>query len=382
MSDPSSDRGPQRRPIPGGLIGMLALIVAVEAWILKNEAASFTTGTALSWKQAMRATRRDARRAEVLCFGDSMVKFGLAPPIVSGRSGRSAYNLAVWGGPPSMSYLLFRRTIDGGARPKAVIVNFMPHLLKESTQFHLRHWREVAGPREFLDLARSTKDAGFILAIALGRVVPSIRDRYEIRAGVDAALKGLSTTAWISDFVTPLNRNWRSNRGGQVMAKKPEFNGAANPNDRALFPDASYRVDPVSARYMRRFLDLARDNHVTVYWLLPPLCPATQELREKIGADASYESMVRKVQARYSNVCVLDARRSKFPASVFNDPVHMDWQGASALSLAVADVLRVDQGDARRWIDLPAYHDPAINIRLEDFEQSRLAVKSALSRRR
>jgi hypothetical protein len=376
MSDPSSKRDSQRRPIPVGLLGMLALVVAVEAWILKHEAASFTTGTALSWKQAMRATRREARRSDVLCFGDSMVKFGLAPPIVSGRSGRSAYNLAVWGGPPSMSYLLFRRTLDAGARPKALIVNFMPHLLKESPQFHLRHWREVVGPREFLDLARSTRDPSFLLAIAIGRVVPSIRDRYEIRASVDAALKGMSTTAWITDFVTPLNRNWRQNRGGQVMAKKPEFDGAANPNDRALFPDASYRVDPISARYMRRFLDLARDHHATVYWLLPPLCPSTQELREKIGADASYAKMVRTVQARYPNVKVLDARHSIYPANVFNDPVHMDWQGASALSLAVADLLRNHQGDGRRWIDLPVYQDPVVNIRLEDFDASRLAVKS------
>jgi len=66
-----------------------------------------------------RRTRRVAH--DVLCFGDSQMKFGIAPHVVAARTGRPAYNLAIVGGQPPASYFLLRRALEAGARPSAVL---------------------------------------------------------------------------------------------------------------------------------------------------------------------------------------------------------------------------------------------------------------------
>ena len=70
--------------------------------------------------------------AEVLAFGDSMVEFGVLPGVIAERSGLRAINLAVHDGSPAVSYFLLRRALEAGARPRAIVVDFMPHQLARS----------------------------------------------------------------------------------------------------------------------------------------------------------------------------------------------------------------------------------------------------------
>ncbi len=140
---------------------------------------------------------------------------------------------------------------------------------------------------------------------------------------------------------------------------------------------------------MRGFLDLAAHHELPVFWLLPPLSPTTQALREQQGHDAFYTRLVRKVQARYPNVTVVDARHSGFPHDVFTDPVHLDRDGAALLTRRLAAVL-VDRLSSRelsadsptttttaRWVHLPP--SPAGPLPttppLEDLDQSRLVLQ-------
>jgi hypothetical protein len=359
-----------------GLLGAIALVIAAESFVASHEAERFTTNTAASWRQTGRAAGK-ASRCDVLCFGDSMVKFGLSPAVIEARTGWSAYNLAPYGGPPSASYLLLRRALAAGAKPRAVVVDFMPHLLAVTPRFHVRAWQEMVTPVEAADLAWSSRDAALFAELVVGRLLASARDRHEIRQSLRCALDGGSYSAALAHFVTPLWRNWRLNRGGQVLAKNG-YDGQARPTDRALFP-TDWKEDPDSAAYMHRFLALARSQRIPVYWLLPPLSPSTQQLRERLGRDAAYTSLVRSVQARYPNVIVVDARRSGFGREVFTDPVHLDRQGTIALSAALAGLLRRQDrpdGDTSRWVALPRYREPSGDLALEDTDQSRLAVKA------
>jgi hypothetical protein len=373
----------RRSSIPWGLIGAIALIALGERYIARHERESFTTNVAASWKQAGRAAQHEALSCDVLCFGDSMIKFGIAPRVIEERTGLSAYNLAVYGGPPPTSYFLLRRVIEAGGHPRAVVVDFAPHLLKSSPQRHTRHWQEMATTRECFDLARTDHSASFFAEMMVGKLLPSVRDRYEIRANIMHAFRGQSYTESVAYYITPLWRNWRLNRGGQLLAKNPAFKGEVNPEDHALFP-APWSRDAASTSYMRRFLDLAAAHKITVYWLFPPNSPGSQAHLEEIGVDGQFTGFVHALQDRYANLIVLDARHSGYADGVFTDPVHLDRYGTAALSVGIAGILRrqsVTELADTRWIAVPHCPERPIDAPLEDLDQSRLVLKEQQARK-
>ena len=161
----------------------------------------------------------------MLCFGDSQVKFGLQPVLMEKGLGRRTYSLALYGGGPPASYYLLRRTIHSGAKPTAIVVNFEqgPLLCNHLDHPHARHWSELLGLRDCLDLAHSYKDANIFGRLVSNYALPSYRARFELRASLVAALKGASTSERnVSRFAM---RNWRVNRGAQLNIRVPSVPG-------------------------------------------------------------------------------------------------------------------------------------------------------------
>lgn len=383
MTAPNSTSS-RRSPMPWGLLGMLALVVPVEVWVHSHERSMFQENVPASWKQSARAAQREAVASQVLCFGDSMIKFGVSPLMIRERTGLTTYNLAPYGGPPSASYFLLRRAVDAGARPRAIVADFNLNGIAEPPQQFLRSWREFVTPVEALDLARTTGDWTFLGQLTLGRMLPSLRARTEIRKSLMVALEGGSYTGALDHYVKPLWRNWKIHRGGQLLAANPGFDGKADPADGALFPP-KWSSHHASAAYMRRFLELAAERDIPVYWLLPPLAPETQALRERLGVDALFERLVGSVQAKYPNVTVVDARHAGYGNDVFTDPVHLDRHGTAALSAALGEVLSEwlrDPDPAPRWVALPPYPPQPIEVPWEDLDQTRIAIRDQAATRR
>ncbi len=97
-----------RVAVPSGLLGMLALVAAVEwFWVCGN--LNLINDQALSWKYASRQVWQKSPGCEILCFGDSMIKMGVLPRVVNQVTGRRTFNLALYGGPAPASYFLLRR---------------------------------------------------------------------------------------------------------------------------------------------------------------------------------------------------------------------------------------------------------------------------------
>ena len=111
-----------RRAVPWGLVGMISLMTIVEGYIGRNDL-DFRHPWGWDWKQTVRAIGREARGCEVLCFGDSLVKYGVVPRVLEARLGRRAYNLAVANGQAPTAYFLLRRALEAGARPAAVLID-------------------------------------------------------------------------------------------------------------------------------------------------------------------------------------------------------------------------------------------------------------------
>lgn len=88
---------------PWGLLAAMALVVAAECFVACHEDGRFIDPFAWSWRETSRLCRRGSG-AEVVCLGDSVMQYGLAPTIVGPTTGRRAVNLALSAGQAPASY--------------------------------------------------------------------------------------------------------------------------------------------------------------------------------------------------------------------------------------------------------------------------------------
>lgn len=353
MSAPPPSTSTTTRPAlrtPWGLVGMLALVAAVELAISARRL-DFTTIWADDWRQAGRAASRVATQREVLCFGDSLVKFGVLPKVIRAKTGLSAHNLAVNAGTVPSTYILLKRALESGAKPKAVVVDFFALMQPDRPRKSTRMYPELATPRECLELARLAGDPGFFEASVMGMLLPSYRCRFEVRESVKGALEGRRASPWPAQAA--IWASWKAQDGAQFMPPSPR-----PPADLSLVNDISpfdWHCDTINAAYVEKFLTLAESRQVPVFWLIPPISPEVQACRDARGTDAHYDRFARATLARHAEVTLIDARRLGFDGTAYFDPLHLNGAGATALSEALADRLvegLTGRDQLERWVDI------------------------------
>jgi hypothetical protein len=347
---------------------MLALVVAVEGSLARH-GLDFTRFYIHDWEAGGSAARRDAKGCGVLCLGDSLLKFGVAPAVLEGRLKTRAYNLAVCSGQAPSSYFLLRRALAAGARPSTLVVDFVPYLLAAEPRHNLRQWPELFSLREAIELGWTARNARFAAELMLGMLLPSVKDRDEIRGAVAAALRGESASR--RGEVTACRRHWRLLRGAVSAHERPAYRGEVNTSEPGYFP-RSWRCHPVNEAYLRRLLDLASAHGIRVFWLLPPVSPRFQARCDELGLEAGHERFVRDLRARYPGLTVVDGRHSGYGVERFIDPLHLNGRAASCLSDDLAAILGAPPRDGLtdRWITLPDYRDRLIGAALADIDPS------------
>lgn len=360
--------------IPRAFLGMIALVAVVEGAVGLHPV-EFSNYMALSWRFAAEAAPGPGARAEVLGFGDSMVKFGVQPPVLERRLGRPAYNLAVYGGQAPATFFLFRRVIESGGRPKAVIVDFHSNLLDAAPVSVVPCWSEVVGVKDGMELAWWTLSPSLVARTVLARVLPTFNGRDEIRAAILAATAGRRDDGL--DARRADRRNWLANGGGHANDSGYRAGGPIDVN-----PARPGRWVPraLHTSYVRRFLDLARANGVTVVWLIPPTHPDWQLRRERLQVDGPYTRFVREMTADRPGVVVVDGRHADYPAWALTDPTHLNARGATEVTEALAEILApwlAGETGLPNWVDLPRYRGTDLDARVETISRSRQAVRIA-----
>ena len=357
---------------PAGLLGMVALVVAVESWIAADWL-RLTEPSALAWPLSAAAASAEARGAEVLCFGDSLVKHGILPEVLEARLGVPAYNLALPASTAPAQYYLLRRALRAGAAPRAIVVDYMPGLLTGTPPFGLPYWAALLGAADLADLALTWRRAEFAAEAAVRLLLPSFQSRWAIRDAVASALRGQTPRNIENNLM--LRRNWRLHRGAQFTQDNPGWDGIPTEAEHERHLSTRFWCHPVNKLYIHKFLDLAESRGIRVYWVLPPVTPEIQRRRVASGADEKYSAFAREVIARHPGVVVLDARPSGYDHTRFVDSLHLTGKGALALS---ADVAEAIASDRPKWVTLPPYRDRAPDRPFEEVEQSRSAVLAGL----
>jgi hypothetical protein len=366
---------------------MVALLIGIEGFVGRHWI-DLTDPVSLSWRFSAQAAESEVRDCQLLCLGDSLIKHGLAPGVMERTSGLKAANISAARASTVLTYCLLRRTLDSGARPLALIINAKPAVLLGSPEFNARPWQEVLSIRDATLLLQLTRNTPFVASTLVGRLLPSLRARLEIQSAVLAAIHG--EPARVHSINPVLWRNWTVNRGANIASAAPAFDGELTPEvERQLYTDLFY-VDQANAEAIERILKLASENRIPLYWVLCPLSPALQTLRDQSGADALHDRFLRSIVARYPGmVTVLDARRAGYPAAFFADATHLNRRGAFGLSRTVA--LAVAAREASRqppssrpgWIFLDPPFSSTVERAdaLEDIEESRRIVNPDLATR-
>jgi hypothetical protein len=362
-----------RRSWPAGLLGTLALVAVVES-VVASRWEVVTDPVAFSWQFSAAAARSEAAGRRALGAGDSLLKHGLIPAVVEATACVRTYNLASAASPIPWTYYILRRAFEAGARPEVLVLDLKPSLLAGGPEFRLRDWPEVLSPREAVELIWTAHSGTFAGELLVAELLPSFRARHDLRDHLGAALRG--DRSRLGDLNAVCRRNWTVNAGANVATPRPAFDGSVTETQHREFLSHRFRVHRVNALYVRRTLDLASGRGVRTYIVVPPFAPALLARRGQTGAEVAYTDYLRSLVRHYPGLTVLDARRSRYPAGVFVDPIHLDRRGATALSADVAAVLSDDLGPAHRprpgrWVELPEYRAPHEPPVIEDVEQSR-----------
>jgi hypothetical protein len=370
--------------LPLGLLGMITLVLAIE-WYEARHAVMFARNGGESWRFASQKLKHRSQGREILCFGCSMMNFGVVPAVLQEQTGRRAYNLSLHSGSAPSSYFLLRRAVEAGSRPSALVVDFQYGILEDGPASQTRPypWAELLSLREAIELTWTARDARLLAEILVNRTLPSENRRFAIREKILLALKGEPDPQYFRDI--GIWRNWNRNDGALLKPKNPDFvDVPATPRSGKPSP-GNWHCDPTNAVYVRKFLELAGRINARVYWLLPPVSPGVQCFADSQGNEAQYLGFVRVLQARYPHVVVIDGRHAGFKSDVFLDGVHLDCEGAVGLSTGIGTVLRStwDQTSlTARWIALPNYARPSSHARMEDLSESFAVCERILRRRR
>ncbi len=383
MMNPSS-----RIALPRGLLGMLILIIGVESTFARHRS-QFVTMVGTNWRFSAHQARNKSLKQEILCLGTSLLKFGLVPRSIQLGTGRSTYNLAICNAHMPTSYFLLRSTLESGARPSAVVVDCQDgpvardHINEqhEALRVNLQYWPEMLSTRDTLDLAWTARDMAFFTSMTLARTLSSYKDRFEIRKATVSSLEGrTSDLALISEVNL---RSWRVNQGVQLMpgCAIPAAPAGANPAEISRKPFATDLAtsNPLTEVYLKRFIALAKAHKIRVFWVLPPMRPTIQRVRNLEGLDDYFTKLARLVQQLDPTAVVIDGREANYPEDVFYDTVHLNVRGAVAFSEELAGTLKrslsgPDRGN--EWVMMAPFRDAQRVPPLEDIPASKTIVEN------
>ncbi len=373
LAGPELRRGFGAR-LPWGVAGMLLLIGLIEFSIARAGSIFFDT-ICYSWSFSARALPFEAPRSEIILMGDSLMKHGVVASVIEAGTERRTYNLATAAGPAPITGFLLERLLKTGARPRAIVFDLKPSMLAASPRYRIRQWQEILTTGEAVAYARQAGSVKFAVELFLGRLLPSLRARHDIRSELAAALQGkVSPNRRANDICA---RHWAVNAGSHVVPPNPAFNGRLTEQQQMDVLSHRFKLHRVNASAARGIARLAATHGIHLYLLVPPFSPEVIERRGQTGVDKEYEEFLHGLQAQNPAMTIVDARLSGYPASVFVDATHLDGRGAVSLSRDVAAVLKQDlASDAGsipegRWLRLPSYSEAPQGLAIEDTERSR-----------
>ena len=170
----------RRRRAPWGALGMLGLVIAVEAYVSRHDL-DYLHWSNWAWRLSTRAAAKDANDCAVLCFGDSLVKYSIVPRILQEQTGKRAYNLALASAQPPGDFFLLRRALAAGGTPLGDRRRLSALAAQRPSDRQQDPLRGAEQPPGLPGPGLAARDPGFFADTFTRRILESYKDRWEIR---------------------------------------------------------------------------------------------------------------------------------------------------------------------------------------------------------
>ncbi len=358
----------------------MAIVVVVEGYVVRRRD-EISSLFSVEWRQNARAIRKNAQSSAVLCFGTSLSRMGVAPRVIEERLGMPAYNFAASGAQPFACYVALRDALASGARPRAIVVDYAWTTLGQPDTFNETGLVASRPLGELVEWGRAAGDASLLGRMLLAWALPSFHGRPEVRANVGAALRGAEPDRNPARFLYA--RHGETNRGAYIQGSIG-YDGAVDPSNPVMFPK-DWSCTAASRRYIEEFLTLAGSRGIPVFWALPPMAPGVERLWASSGTRARYMAMAESIAARHPGITLVDATGARYPVAAFNDPVHLNRDGAVVFSADLAEIMRSqlarEGGSRLSRVDLPDYRADPNAGRVEDSRVTLARLQAALNAR-
>ncbi|WP_072391068.1 hypothetical protein [Hyphomicrobium sp. CS1GBMeth3] len=286
------------------------------------------------WTAKMQIVK-ECDQGDTIILGDSRAMAGLIPATM----GDNVTNLALGGGTQIENYYTARRALACPAPLKRALISFLPIDISRNQVY----WERTAqfGFLDFDEMEEVRKtslrvqDPLIYHDTRVGTLLDIVRNfSYRI------SFPPYYTPAMINaHFVGRRGRNEREidatlrDRGHHYFGTSLASNAIADDAEQRKFTPS-----PIMMDYLDRVLTLLRDNDADVYFVTPPLNPATFEHMSP-EVVASFKSLLAAIAKRHPNFHVLGDVVYSRPADHFGDLEHLNVKGATAWSEEIKNLL-------------------------------------------
>lgn len=256
------------------VLSQVALAVAAERWTPEFRDPTF----AVRRRLLLERVRETPDRPLILMFGSSRVETGIRPDVINvSGSGPFTFNFGLTGAAPIQEWLAFRRLLDDGVRPRAVLIEIMPALFSD--------WRPVGESvmparlsfRDLADLAPYARNSSALWGAWLAaRAVPVYGSRFVLLSlVVPNWLPHLSRTDYLWNDID----RWGAGRLPPIVATPDARRaGSIRARDEYAHRLKTFAVPPGPAGLLYRFIDDCRKRGIAVAIVLMPEGPTFQKL--------------------------------------------------------------------------------------------------------
>ncbi len=270
-----------------------------------------------------------------IILGDSRAMAGLIPAAM----GEDVTNLALGAGTQIENYHTVRRILACPQRGRRVVIAFLPIDISRPQMY----WERTAlfGFLNFQEMEEVRK-----VSVRLG---DSLIYSSSFIFTIFDVIKNYSYHASFPPYYFPammnagfIGRKARNEIGidAILQSRGHHYFGKANYSN-SLAEDANQRVfsvEPIMEHYLEELLELLRDSKVNVYFVTPPLNPATFEAMSP-NVVVGFRRYIADLSARFSNFHVLGEVIYREAADHFGDSEHLNSKGATAWASSVGGLL-------------------------------------------
>lgn len=263
------------------------------------------------WKLAFKGNVvLPTKSPDLQVMGDSVAKGAIIPQqLTEALPGHPyVYNTAIAGSGPEFSYFVLKREIDAGKTPKAILYAPSPHTFANGRVALLAGafctWPEIA------ELAKQGMAPCEMVYGCFCKLSWTLRYREQLADRLRGRAPETEGPQAAVEKVAGVTHRHYSPEHLRTSHKQP------------------FGVFHLNEVFFDKFMDMAQQNNIKVYWATPPVLPVVYENRKQYNFDQAYFQFLDEVCAKY-HVQTLQKEFLIYPDDQFKDYDHLDSVGAA-----------------------------------------------------